>query len=103
MISLERRSDEGVAVATPSEDRFPWGARIHLEREDLARLNIGEKDVGDTVVITAIAKITDHSINETDEGVHESMGFQITDIDIGEPEQERPDRAATLYDVGSLI
>ena len=71
---------------------YPYGAQIHLEKEHLEQLGLSDLEVGDEVQIVAKAHVTDHSQHEHIDGDgHESMGFQITDIDIdaGAPEIDK--------------
>lgn len=94
MIDLKRKEKGGEEVAL-SENEYPWGTRISLDDEHLSGIS-GDFSVGDEVMIIGLAKVVSHSENEDENNSHESMSFQITEIDI---QEQSKDRVKSLYDV----
>lgn len=93
MIDMKRpkpkKSDmENMAMPAMSEgDRYPWGLRITLEKEDLAKLGLKASGfkIGQTVAIQAQAKVTSINSREStgSDGTYQDVGIQIEKLDLG--------------------
>ena len=86
----EDKADMCVPGSYP-QDLYPWGLAISLDEECLSKLDLdGTPDVGDSVLMMCVAKVTSASKRETDEGVKSRIELQITDIAIEDSEEEEP-------------
>lgn len=72
-----------MAVASPYEEEYPWGARLRFEDDDIGKLGLGKVNAGDKVGITAIGKIIEvHTHEGSNRKNHKSVEIQIQEIDI---------------------
>ena len=93
MIDLKRpavRSDEMKVCEAPvavDEARYPYGTRIHLEKEELEKLGdqVADLSIGDRVEFSAIAEVTSLSANSDEYGSSASLSLQIQQMEIGGP------------------
>lgn len=95
MVSLKRSKiqETKLAPAEVATDRpeFPWGARLSFETEDIKKLPILETvNVDDVLVITAIARVCEMSVDERAdmETPSRRVGLQIESIEISPEEEE---------------
>lgn len=93
LVSLElskaERKKETEPMA-PDADRplFPYGTSLYLNDETLAKLGIDEMpDVGTTLLITAVAKVTGTSEREYEGGSHRTLDIQFTEMSLEEGEE----------------
>lgn len=94
--SMKRKVEEGVSccdgppVVSESKEEYPWGLRITLNNEELLKLGIDVTSftVGETVGLTAKAKVTDLSSSEDDHGTRQNISLQITSLAISEDSVE---------------
>jgi hypothetical protein len=82
------KENVGVDVSPPPfEDKphYPYGMRLHLEKEELEALGeqIADKGKGDRFEIKAVVEVCSISANEDEYGDSASMGLQVQKIDIG--------------------
>lgn len=73
---------KGMAMPVMAEESYyPWGLQIRLEKEELEKLGLKASsfDVGQTVNITASAKVTSISSREA---VREKEGSQVVELQI---------------------
>lgn len=64
---------------------YPYGLGICLENDQLNKLDLdADCDVGDTVHLQAIGKVTSASKNDTADGVKQRVEIQITHIALAE-------------------
>lgn len=92
MIDLKRpasRHSEGdsptVGPSSYEKAHYPWGLRLHLEKEELEALGeqIADKSMGDRFEIRAVVEVCSISANSDEGGDSASMALQIQKIDIG--------------------
>lgn len=95
MINLKREPGENEDVMMADDSLYPYGTRIDLEDEHLAALSI-DPEVGQEVTIKAKAVVVGRNEHESEDHKHESVSFQITDIEVSGATQ---DAAETLYGV----
>lgn len=76
----ERKLDSVHPIAMPEKPDFPYGMRISMTHDDLAKLGLDPEDArhGGVFTFTAKAKITDVSHHEDDAGKHSRVEAQIT-------------------------
>lgn len=84
--------------SSPGEDmpRYPWGLRITLDTETIAKLGIKMPlDVGEKCSIVAKGEVVAVSANESQGGgKRESLDIQITDMSVIEGDSEKKDDAS---------
>lgn len=75
---------------------YPYGLCISLETDQLERLGleVGECEVGDTVHLTCMAKVTSVSSREQMGGTCDRVELQITDIACEEADEDPNEIAA---------
>jgi hypothetical protein len=67
--------------ATPEQPIYPYGLCIHLNQEDLEKMDLEDGfEVGDVIDMRCLAKVTSVSKNETTEGVNSRVEIQITHL-----------------------
>lgn len=112
LVSMKRTKDtlrklkeknKGIDVAVSSEDLYPYGLRIRLEKESLDKLGDSVKTfkIGGKVKIEAMANIEELSIHEDTRRVDQSISLQITDLDLV-PATKKP-TGKTLLDLKKII
>jgi len=80
------------------EEKYPYGLRIHLDKDALKKLGITElPKVGDVVVISAKASVgsvheSEHLVGE----VNRNVDLQITDLDV-KPESAKKSAEEVIY------
>ncbi len=80
----EREKYASPEVAGGSSEKYPYGLRIHLEKEDLKKLGLGVEgfDIGDNVILQCVAKIDSLSISMSESNKSESVSLQITKVNM---------------------
>lgn len=108
-LSKEEAKKESEPLAGPDggeRQKYPWGTSMYLNDEVLAKLGISElPEVGTTLIIQAVAKVTGTSEREYDGGSHRTLDLQFIEMGCEEgeeaPEQEEnqtfSQAAGTLY------
>jgi hypothetical protein len=86
MINLAQDAAEAAEVSAPETGdgpKYPYGLCLCLNDDTLQKLGIGLPDVGQKVVIHAIATVTRASaVQEQDGGTEIGADLQITDMEI---------------------
>ena len=92
LVSMKRTPQEKKdleAPSSPDAEEFPWGLKLSLDAEDLDKLGL-IPTVGEEVIISAVAKVTDAHISESeDDGKRRSAGLQITSMGISNKADEK--------------
>jgi len=67
-------------VARYDEEKYPYGLRISLEKEDIDKLDLNLKNINidDEIKIEAVGYIESLRQNKTRRGEDKSLGIQIT-------------------------
>lgn len=82
--------NDTILAADQQEDQFPYGLRVNLTEKEMEKLGIKDlPNVGDTVMIHAMAEVQSVSQSESqDGGMNKNISYQITDMAIekGQPE-----------------
>ncbi|GAA0567472.1 capsid staple protein [Halomonas salifodinae] len=101
MVSMKGTGDApGMTVAEAPDDEYPWGLRIHLEDDQLAKLGIDMMpDPGAKRMMMAKVEIVSTDIHNRDGEKRRSMSLQITDMKLSD-EDVRDGAAETLYGSG---
>ena len=103
-LKLSRREREVQTMVAEDEqkDAYPWGLKIHLEEEELDKLGIGLKQVGQECEFTIAAVVTNVSREPGEVGGERKMSFQITDMEVLNGQEPSPaDRLyKTMYKEG---
>lgn len=102
--SMKRRVEKGsccepaIACTSESQEEYPWGLRITLNNEELLKLGIDVTSftVGETIGLTAKAKVTDLSSSEDDHGARQNISLQITSLAISEDVVEMGEETGSL-------
>lgn len=87
------KADMCVPMDSP-QDLYPYGLCLSLDEESLEKLNLDDApDVGDSILMMCVARVTSASKRETNEGTKSRIELQITDIAIeGEEEEEEDEK-----------
>lgn len=100
LANIEKDDDE-CAVSMPMDSisgpRYPWGLRITLDTETLAKLNLdpGDVSVGDTIHIFAFAEVVGvNSSSSSDGGTRCSVDLQITQMASEDEDEENEEMDA---------
>jgi hypothetical protein len=73
----------------PSQPVYPYGLSICFGQEELDKLDLeADVQVGDTVHLFCLAKVTSVSTNDTTEGPKTRVEMQITNIAVHDEDQE---------------
>lgn len=107
-LSKEEAKKESEPLSGPDAERpkYPYGTSMYLNDEVLAKLGIKEMpDVGTTLMIQAVAKVTGTSEREYEGGSHRTLDIQFIEMGCEEGEEAaEPDEgqsfdkaAKTLY------
>lgn len=66
------------------DEKYPYGLRITLEKEDIGKLgiDIAKFGINDKVSITAVAKIESIRQNKTQRGEDQCLDLQIIKMDV---------------------
>ena len=60
---------------------YPWGACLRFSNEELAKLKLEDAQVGDTIHVFALGKVTSVSASASEGGnSHSSIEIQLTDM-----------------------
>lgn len=110
MQSMELDDDEILDTAMPiamdAPPKYPYGLRICLTQDEFDKLGLDpeEAEVGATVLIQAVARITDYSHHEDENGVTcrcelqiEDMGVVTEDDPAEEAAAEKPPRGPASF------
>lgn len=97
MSRKEREARQKEMMEAPIDDTYyPYGTRLHLDDETVAKLGLPNMRAGEEVTISAKAKVSSvsSSENEKDSKPRVSMDFQITDMEVSKPssDSERAER-----------
>jgi len=89
----EKSDDEVKETATcfpdVSQPRYPWGLCLVLTDKELDKLGLDAScEVGDTIHLFAMAKVTSVSCNETEGGKNCRVELQITSLGVESEDEE---------------
>ena len=88
-----KSSDEKVSVGG-SDDYYPYGTSLDLEKDLIDQLDIDSLNVGDTVEVYGTVVIESKSERQDKDEDSKSMVLQFTDINV---KSDKSDRAGRLY------
>ena len=72
-----------VSASAENVEKYPYGLCVTLQNEQLEKLNLdGECEVGDTIHLCCMAKVTSQSNRETEGKTERRIELQITDLAI---------------------
>jgi len=96
-LKLSRRERETQTMVDDDEqkDTYPYGLIIRLEEEELNKLSLGLKQVGQECEFTIAAVVTNVSREPGEVGGERSMTLQITDMEVLNGQE--PSAADRLY------
>ncbi|MDF7242957.1 capsid staple protein [Proteus mirabilis] len=66
-----------------TREEYPYGLRISLENDTIEKLDVSIPDVGESIELSAVAKILSKSINEREGKKSVYVELQITDLALG--------------------
>lgn len=103
LVSMKISKAEAKAMMEPSSlaegdrPRYPWGLSITLDKDALAKLDIGDDlpSVGESYVLVAKVDVVSVSSNQSEGGSNRSVGLQITEMCLEDGDAK--DAAAELY------
>jgi len=74
----ESQLNAAMPIAMPDKPRYPYGLRICLTHEELAKLGLeADCEIGDVIDLRAFAVVTSVSVNETESGKNCRVELQI--------------------------
>ena len=88
---------EGSDIVSASQEDYPYGLRIHLEDDEISKLNIPMPKIGATMVLVANIKVTSVSERADEDGENRSVGLQITEMELAPYEKNDTDHVKKLY------
>lgn len=95
--SAEEANEQAPALGQAAGPAYPWGLRICLDDEALAKLGMQPPAIGAVVTFSARATVTGARLDQDAAGESESsIDLQITDMEIGGQRQ-----GAMLYADGA--
>ena len=96
MVSLKRTPKKGkTELGFIEDDKFP--VSLHISNEELTKLSLGDKDVGDMVTLTLKMKITSKSEDERiGDKKHTSMRLEAHEGEVVEKKAGKS-QAETLF------
>ena len=101
MVSLKMTQAEAKAegyTATPSVPEYPWGTSLTLVDEVAKALFPEMPQVGGSVSLDAMATVSYVNIVQQQDGKSRvSIELQLTDLEIEEPEEDKPSPAQVMY------
>lgn len=84
----ERKKETEPMADTADRPLFPYGTSLYLNDETLSKLGIEEMpDVGTTLMIKAVAKVTGTSEREYEGGSHRTLDIQFVEMACEEGEE----------------
>jgi hypothetical protein len=86
-----------VAVANPDSDPYPYGLRISLDKESLAKLGIDPEVGAEMQMIARVVVVSKHESEHEGEEERCSCELQITHMELATAQQ---DIATRLYGKG---
>lgn len=100
----KKKSDKDMPETAGEEDRYPWGLRITLEKEELDRLGIqpNNYDVGAPCSFQAEGKIEEINQRETmgQDSNRKTISIQITKMAISGGKQGKAQKFNDLQNTG---
>lgn len=95
--SKKEKGDDCPEVSCDSQEDYPYGLRIHLEDDEISKLNIPMPEIGSTMVLVANIKVTSVSERADEDGENRSVGLQITEMELAPYEKNETDHVKKLY------
>lgn len=106
LVSMKQTAEEAKEAYPTADDgdqgdQYPWGLRLNLCEDDLAKLGISQAPkVGTELMLVAKVRVTGRSEYESEEGgatrSEANTSWQITDMQVGDV-PEASDSATKLY------
>ena len=93
----EKKEGTDMACSPGDQEDFPYGLRIHLEDDEISKLNIPMPEIGSIMVLIANVKVTSVSERADEDGENRSVGIQITEMDLAPYEKSETDHVKKLY------
>lgn len=88
----EQVLDMAMPIAMSERERYPYGLRICLTHDELAKLGLeADCDVGDVIDLRAFAVVTSVSMNETENGKNCRVELQIQKLSVENESTETED------------
>ena len=86
-VSMELDDDKQLDMMTimpgpAPAPRFPYGLKICLGEDEIARLGLGDCSAGDYLVFAAVACVSSCSEDKTDQGVKRRVELQIEEMKV---------------------
>lgn len=107
MVNMAKNKEE--LAETPMEEMaedapiYPYGLCICLTQDELEKLDLdSDCNVGDTIHLMAMAKVTSISKNETSEGENCRIELQITDLGLEDEDEEVEDAPKFKFNPGKF-
>lgn len=101
-MARSEKPDEMAAPLAMSDNKYPYGLRITLTQDEIAKLDVDHADweVGETFHLHAFAKVTSISEDEREGGEKTCcVGLQITHLQ-GEEEDNEEEKSRNAYSEG---
>jgi hypothetical protein len=91
LIDLKRPAKQSDYEAAPislgdsDKSQYPYGLRLHLEKEELEKLgdSVADLSKGDRITLRCVAEVVSLSVNEDEYGESANMGLQIQKMEVG--------------------
>lgn len=100
MVNLKTSTEtvENAKGDKETRDEYPYGLGLYLDNETLEKLGVAIPEVGESIELSAIAKIKSKSTNEREGKKSMSVDLQITDLALGSGDTKST--ADVLFDGG---
>ena len=96
----DEKLDTVMPIRMADKPEYPCGLRISLSENELTKLGLeGDCEIGDTIDLRALAKVTSVSANETETGRFCRVELQIEQmaVEIEDEEAEMPKQMGMRY------
>ena len=85
-LTKEEMKEQAVEIPSPEgEDRYPYGLRIRLQSDEVAKIESLQKiEAGAMVMIKALGKVTEVSVVDSEDDKRRTVEIQIHEIGIAD-------------------
>jgi hypothetical protein len=95
LTDMKMSTEEKADFTNPTPPVYPYGLCLSLGNDELEKLGVESDDeicVGDVVHLKALAKVTSHSLNETEDGARRRVELQIVFLALEDEEDEEVEK-----------
>ncbi len=93
----EKKEGTEMACGPGDQEDFPYGLRIHLNDEEISKLDIPLPEVGSAMVLIANVKVISVRESADENGKDRNVELQITEMELAPYEKNDTDHVKKLY------